>query len=156
MFYQDPIIRRSKIHLVYNTSPPPESVEISDIRDESLIFVTYMMFDTLESLFAKTQLHFKFESNKWEHLNFYRLSTENKDLSLYFNNISDNFAADLNIMHPTEPGPFLFMWSKVLICLCNQNDLQVLLLHLRLSLVYCRVTQQYKVLNLVGKIQVHI
>lgn len=63
----------------------------SSTLDESLRFLTYMMFVILESLLKNIHLYYKDCSNKWDRLHLDRFSTENIILLLCFENLLDIF-----------------------------------------------------------------
>lgn len=74
-----------------------------DSSDDYLLFMSYTMFDTLDSLLNNTHLYYNHASNKWSPLHLYPFS------KLSVKNIRDIFSSDLMLLRPNEPvSPFIY------------------------------------------------
>lgn len=88
------------------------ALAISETLNDYLRFVTYIMFDTLDSILSNNQIYFNDYSNQWKQLYFHWFSTYNALLPLFFKKLPDIVDNHLIIVLPTDPRPLLIYLEK--------------------------------------------
>lgn len=67
--------------------------------------MTFLLLDTMESMFTNKKLYLIELSNKLDHLLLYSFSTQNEELSIRLKKSTNKVDADLRIVQPTKSGP---------------------------------------------------